>query len=79
MFGKLFKHGVELGVNKLMGKKLTKSAALAGSGGVVVILLGRMGWLDLTAFSQEELVGMACFATVAVNFVRQFVARQVSE
>lgn len=79
IIGKLFKNGIAIGVNKTMGKKVGSSAAIAGSGVVVLKMADELGWLSLEALSPEEIVIATAGATWLVNTLRQLVARQVSE
>jgi hypothetical protein len=79
MIGKLFKHGVQLGFNKIAGKKLAKSGALVGSGYIVLKSAAALGLVDLAAFTQDETVLLALGLTWCVNALRQFIARQITE
>ena len=79
IIGKLFKNGIAIGVNKTMGKKVGSSAAIAGSGVVVLKMADELGRLSLEALSPEEIVIATAGATWLVNTLRQLVARQGSE
>ena len=62
-------------IDLLGAKKVVKGAGVGGLGAMAIVFLVKMGWLPDKMLDPDVIAFLTVLAGVAVNFVRQILAR----